>query len=419
MRAWRIAVKDLLLFARDKSWLIQLFLLPLLFIIIFSGVLSGITSAPRDERIALATVDLDGGPAAESLIAGIEAAGGVRVVLVDEARARELLEERKAGRVLYIPAGLSAPERISGPLYVRLVNHLDASLEQSEAVRLVVEGAVQDLLLEQQIVASLQQIADMQAMLPAEQQVFTEARIVQQARDQFAASKERPLVTVAERVPGVDQALDDVQEQATGYDMARVAVPGFMVLFVFIAAQAMAASIYEEKRVGSFRRLLAAPISRAELLLGKAIPNVFIVIVQVIVILGFGAAGLRLLGHEPLSLGSDPLALVLLVLAVALCSTGLGVLIAALARTQNQIGGLSSLLLWVTGVVGGSMIPLFLLERFLGPLPRIVPQYWANRGFENLLIRGLGLEAVAPQILALLLFAAGFFVIGLWRFDYE
>ncbi len=418
MRAWRIATKDLLLFVRDRSWLIQLFLLPLLFILIFSGVLSGITSAPKDERIALATVDRDGGPAAESLIAGIEAAGGVRVVLVDEARAQELLEGRQTGRVLYIPSGLSDGAG-DAALTVRLVNHPDANLEQTEAVRLVVEGAVQDLLLEQQIVASLQQVADMQAMLPPEQQVFTEERIVQQARDQFAASKERPLVTVAERVPGAGLAEAEGEAEEPAYDMARVAVPGFMVLFVFIAAQAMASSIYEEKRVGSFRRLLAAPISRAELLLGKAIPNILIVIVQVIVILGFGAVGLRLLGHEPLSLGSDPLALVLLVLALALCSTGLGVLIAALARTQNQIGGLSSLLLWVTGVLGGSMIPLFLLERFLGPLPRIVPQYWANRGFENLLIRGLGLEAVVPQILALLLFAAEFFLIGLWRFDYE
>ena len=51
------------------------------------------------------------------------------------------------------------------------------------------------------------------------------------------------------------------------------------------------------------------------------------------------------------------------------------------------------------------MIPLFLLEQFLGPIPRVVPQFWANRGFENLLIRGLGLEAVMPQIVALLVFA--------------
>jgi ABC-2 type transport system permease protein len=414
MGAWRIAVKDLRIFARDRGWLIQLFLLPLLFIMIFSGVLGGMTSPKEDERIALATVNLDGGPSAQSLIEGLEAAGGVRVVLTSEAEAKQQLEDSKIARVLTIPAGLSVTAAGGAPVMLRLTNHPDASLEQTEAVRLVVEGAVQDLLLEQQIVASLEKIADMQAMMPAEQQVFTEDRILRQAREQFASSQERPLVTVEERVPAAAE-----KEETPSYDMAQVAVPGFMVLFVFLSAQATAVSIYDEKRVGSFRRLLAAPLSRAQLLLGKAIPNIVIVIVQIIVILGFGTLGLRLLGHQPLTLGSDPLALVLLMLATAFCSTGLGILIAALARTQNQIGGLSSMLLWTTGVLGGSMIPLFLLERFLGPVPRIVPQYWANRGFENLLIRGLGLEAVAASIIALLLFALGFFAIGLWRFRYE
>jgi ABC-2 type transport system permease protein len=415
MGAWHIAVKDLHIFARDRGWIIQLFILPLLFIIIFSGVLGGMTSPKEDERIALVTVDLDGGPAAQSLIKGLEAAGGVRVMLMAEAEATQQLEDRKIARVLTIPAGLSETASGGAPVTVRLANHSEAGLEQTEAVRLVVEGAVQDLLLEQQIVASLEQIADMQAMLPVEQQAFTEERILRQAREQFAASRQRPLLTVEERLPAAEKPT----AEDPNYDMARVAVPGFMVLFVFLSAQAMASSIYDEKRVGSFRRLLAAPLSRAQLLLGKALPNIVIVIVQIIVILGFGTLGLRLLGHQPLALGGDLLALALLMLATALCSTGLGILIASLARTQNQIGGLSSMLLWTTGVLGGSMIPLFLLERFLGPVPRIVPQYWANRGFENLLIRGLGLEAVAASIIALLLFALAFFAIGLWRFDYE
>lgn len=414
MGAWHIAVKDLVIFVRERGWLIQLFVLPLMFILIFSGVLGDMGSSSKDERIPLVVVDLDGGPAAQSLIEGLQAAGGVRVELKEQAEAQDLLDQRKIARVLTIPAGLSNVVPGNAPATVRLTNHPDAGMEQTEAVRLVVEGAVQDLLLQQQIVASLEHMADMQAMLPVEQQAFTEERIVQQARDQFESSKLRPLVTVEQRVPAAEET-----EETQSFDMAQLAIPGFTVLFVFLAAQATARSIYDEKRVGSFRRLLAAPISRAQLLAGKALPNIAIVIVQTVVILGFGVLGLRLLGHSPLTLGSDPLALVLLVLAMALCSTGLGILIAALARTENQIGGLSSMLLWVSGVLGGSMIPLFLLEQFLGPIPRIVPQFWANRGFENLLIRGLGLEAVLPQIVALLVFALAFFAIGLWRFDYE
>jgi ABC-2 type transport system permease protein len=102
-----------------------------------------------------------------------------------------------------------------------------------------------------------------------------------------------------------------------------------------------------------------------------------------------------------------------------LCSSAFGIAIAGIARTENQIGGLSTLLLWGMGLLGGSMIPLFILDRFLGPIPMIVPHYWANRAFDDLLIRGLGTANVALDLGVLLAFSLLFFVVGLWRFDFE
>ncbi len=71
------------------------------------------------------------------------------------------------------------------------------------------------------------------------------------------------------------------------------------------------------------------------------------------------------------------------------------------------------------GILGGCFIPLFILENFLGPLPKIVPHYWANRAFNDLLVRGLGLADVTTEMAVLLGFTALFFVIGLWRFDFD
>jgi ABC-2 type transport system permease protein len=110
---------------------------------------------------------------------------------------------------------------------------------------------------------------------------------------------------------------------------------------------------------------------------------------------------------------------VLVVVLIALCSSAFGILIAALAHTENQIGGLSTLLLWGMGLLGGSFIPLFLLERFLGPLPKIVPHYWATHALVNLMVRGLGWGDVALDMAVLLGFTALFFAVGLWRFDFD
>jgi ABC-2 type transport system permease protein len=64
-------------------------------------------------------------------------------------------------------------------------------------------------------------------------------------------------------------------------------------------------------------------------------------------------------------------------------------------------------------------VPLFLLERFLGPVPMFVPHYWANRTLVDLMVRGLGIADVAIDLAVLAGFSALFFGIGLWRFDFD
>jgi ABC-2 type transport system permease protein len=267
--------------------------------------------------------------------------------------------------------------------------------------------------LESQIVASLQQMGDMQAFSPESSQVFTTERILAQAHTQFASAQTRPLINIVQTIPQ-----QETSQEATP-DLSQSAVPGFTVLFVFLAAQTTARSIYEEKKIGSFRRLAAAPLSKAELLIGKILPNFITGLVQIVVIFAFGSLGMRLLGLTPLPIEKAPLGMILIAVLLALCSSAFGIAIAAIARTENQISGLSTLLLWGMGLLGGSLVPLFVLERFLGPIPMIVPHYWANRALDDLLIRGLDMSNVALDLGVLLGFSLLFFVIGLWRFDFE
>jgi ABC-2 type transport system permease protein len=267
--------------------------------------------------------------------------------------------------------------------------------------------------LEIQILAALQQMGDMQAGMPQSSQAFAVERTQAQARSQFQRAQMQPLVAVTERVPG--QEVD--QEEPMG--LGDVAVPGLTVLFVFMVAQTTAHSIHDEKKVGSFRRLLAAPMSKITLLGGKILPNFFTGLIQAAVIFAFGIVGLDLMGLIPASLGNDPLATILVLVLLALCSSTFGILIAAFARTESQIGGLSILLLYGMGLVGGCLIPLFILERFLGPLPMVVPHYWANRALLDLMVRGGGLADVMVETAALLGFTLLFAAIGLWRFKFE
>ena len=414
MTALSIAFKDIQIFLKDRGSIIQLFLLPLIFILAYSAVAAEFASGDEDQRIPLAVVDLDGGQQAAILLDSLEAAGGVQVELKDEADANDLLQKGEIGRVLTIPADFTEGISQRRKVILRLLSHPDANMEQTEAVRLVVEGVSQDMALESQLLASLQQMGDMQANAPeAYQEAFGLDKIIAQAQSQFELADDRPLVTIVQTVPGQESEKEELPSSA------EVAVPGFTVLFVFLTAQTTARSIYDEKKYGSFRRLLAAPISKATLLAGKVIPNFITAIIQTAVIFAFGAYGLKAMGFTPVAMGRDPLALVIAILLIALCSSALGVLIASLARTENQIGGLSTLILWGLGTLGGSIIPYFILETMLGPVPMVLPHYWANRLLDNIMVRGVMLVDVSLEMIVLLGFSLVFFLVGLWRFDFD
>jgi ABC-2 type transport system permease protein len=413
MNSISVAFKDLQIMFKDRGTLFQLFLLPLLFILVFSGALSAIGQSEAVSLPVLAVVDLDGGSAAQSLVEKLASDGSLTIQSASASEAQSLLDENKVIGFLTIPGEFTENLQVSSPVKLIFTTGSESSSQKVESARLVIESIAADMTLESQITASLQQMGEMQANAPQEYQVFNTERVLAQAHSQFEIAQSRPLIVVQQAVP--QQNPDDV----SAVDLSQSAVPGFTVLFVFMAAQTTARSIFDEKKYGTFRRLVAAPLSKTQLMIGKILPNFITALVQILVIFAFGSIGMRLLGLTPMPVEKSPLGVILVAIVLALCSSAFGIAIAGIARTENQIGGLSTLLLWGMGLLGGSLIPLFILDRFLGPIPMIVPHYWANRAFDDLLIRGLGVANIALDLAVLLAFSLLFFVIGLWRFDFE
>ncbi len=418
-----IAWKDLLVLVHDRNALIGTFVLPIVFIVVYLGVAGAATGGGGGdaERVPLPVVNLDpDGAAAAAFIDSLNRHGGLDAeVYVDpdgapysEADALANLDAKDVQRLLIIPAGFTSDLAAGQPVSVRLLSiSLDPS--QNAAVAMAVEGVTGSMSLERQIVASLERLAEMQRADPSFDPATSADLAIPIARRQFEESRGRPLVTVVETAPAAGQ---EEQAEISG---VQLGVPGFAVLFIFLTAQITARSIYDEKKTGTFRRLLASPLGKGPMLFGKLIPNYVIVLLQVVVLFAAGIFLLPLLGLPALRLGNDVLALVLLVLAIATCCTTLGILIAAIARTEAQIGGVSALVLWVLAFLGGCFIPLFLINESLATLGQVTPHYWAVTGFYDLLTRGQGLASVLDSIVVLLGFSLVFFLVGVWRFEWE
>jgi ABC-2 type transport system permease protein len=407
-----ITSKDLLLFTKDLGRLFMTFLLPLVFILAFGFAYSQLSGGVQ--LVDLVVVNLDvGGEMSSALIASLGPSRGVKVTLYAQAEADRMLEEGEIQRVLVIPAGFTQAVQAGEKTTLRLVNGPEANESDTDAMYTVIDGVAKDLSLQTQLIAAFQQMDQMMmAGGPGFEMTFSGDLVVTQAQSQFERARTAPLVGVEEKLP---DAILKEQEEIGAMD---IAVPGFTVLFVFLTAGTTALAIYSEKKLGTFRRLLAAPLSRFALLIGKMVPNVIIVLLQVIVIFAVGVWVMPLLGMDQISLG-NLLALAVVSLLVALTSTSLGVFIAALARTESQISGVAAVVLWVAGAVAGAFIPQFAMGDFLRAVGSATPHYWAISAYTDVMVRSKSLADVGTQLGILALFTVGFFAVGLWRFRFD
>ncbi|MBN1660965.1 MAG: ABC transporter permease [Anaerolineae bacterium] len=411
MNILHVAYKDLQILIRERGRLVMTFALPLIFIIAFSAAFA--QSDTGESTMPLPVVNLDpGGTVTQALIDGLDQGGVVRVDLYGEGEAQALLEEGQADQVLTIPAGFSADVAAGRQAGLRLVTGRDPDDSAVEAARQAIAAVTDRLALQVRLLAAAQRIGEVMPGAPEEAQRAMAEQATAQMQAQFERAQSEPLI-------GVESRLPEAITREHDFNPTDVSVPGFMVLFVFLAAGSTAMAIYSEKKLGSYRRLLVAPLGRGELLVGKMIPNLVLILVQIAVILVAARFLLPLGGLSPLSLGRSPLALIVLSVMVALCATGLGVLLAAIARTESQISGIGTVALWVMGAVSGAFIPRFFLGDLLGAVGRFVPHYWAAGAYVDLFVRNQGLAGIMPELAVLAGFTLLFFGVGLSKFRFE
>jgi ABC-2 type transport system permease protein len=169
-----------------------------------------------------------------------------------------------------------------------------------------------------------------------------------------------------------------------------------------------------ERRTGTWRRLLAAPVPRWKALLATLVPYALVAACQLTFLFGIGvlAFGMQIAG--------SPVALVALSLANVACAVSLGLLMASIGGSEKQLGGIGSVVLLVMGMLGGCMFPRLLMPAFMQKLGLALPHGWALDGYYAVLVRqDTTLVDVAPQIAAILGFAAGFALLGVLLFRFE
>jgi ABC-2 type transport system permease protein len=188
---------------------------------------------------------------------------------------------------------------------------------------------------------------------------------------------------------------------------------GMGVQFVLFMGIEMGVGLLLMRRMGLWKRLRAAPVSR-RLLLGSRIVSgtaIATVLLSAIYAAGIAFFGVRVDGSW--------VGLVAIALAFALLTSTFGLLIASIGRTPEATRGLAILATLLLVMLGGAWVPTFVFPEWLQTATLVVPTRWAVDGLEAMTWRGLGLEAAAAPIGAMLAFSAAFAVIAIACFKWE
>jgi ABC-2 type transport system permease protein len=196
-----------------------------------------------------------------------------------------------------------------------------------------------------------------------------------------------------------------------GLRSAVYIVPGIIgVLLSLTLVLITSMAIVRERERGTLEQLVVTPIDKTSIMLGKIVPFLLIGYVQISVILVLG----RLLFRVPL-LGSLPL-LYLLSFPFIVASLAMGLLMSTLVRTQVQAMQLSFMFLLPNILLSGFMFPRQAMPAVAQWIGAALPLTYFLTILRGVLLKGIGIEHLWPQALALVGFAVGLIGLSVLRF---
>ncbi|HEY5983076.1 MAG TPA: ABC transporter permease [Anaerolineales bacterium] len=188
-------------------------------------------------------------------------------------------------------------------------------------------------------------------------------------------------------------------------------VPGLIAIILFQTATSLTAlAIVRERERGTIEQLIVTPIRNWELILAKIIPYILVSFADTVLILAVGT----LLFGVPIR-GSLILLFALTGLYL-LPTLGYGLFISTVARTQQQAQLMVMPLMLPAFMLSGYIFPISSLPVVLQYVGWLLPTTYFIYVMRAVVIKGVGLNLIMPQVIALAIFGVALLALAAWRF---
>lgn len=351
-RTWQVIVKELLHFRRDRVLTIFIFVFPMVQLVLVAQ-----TAGADVANLPLAVWDQDRGAASRQITTALDntAELSLRYLPASLHELQRLMDTGRAAVAVIIPPGFAADlSRAGSPATVQII--VDGSNVSSGSSALAAaEGAISSTLLQR-----LAGAADLAAAWASPVELQTVVRFNPQLNGKF------------------------------------VAIPGLFAFVVYQIAMVVASvTLVRERELGTLEQLAVTPIRRSELLSGKAIPAILVSLVNfvllLVVVVGVFSIPMR---------GSYALLLALSTLFI-IAEVGVGLLISAVSRSQQQAVLLVFPLAMIDLALSGYLVPVETMPRGLQVLSFFTPLRHYMKILKDIMLKGADMSTLWPSALAL------------------
>jgi ABC-2 type transport system permease protein len=369
----KLALKDLKLFFADKRSMMLTFAVPIALISLFAFAFGGAGQEKGKARpTTIVIADDDKTDASRNVIAKLDSLKEIEVSLTSIDTAENLVKKGDEAAILVFHKGFS--DSLDAGKNPPIEFEYDASKDAEIGI---LQGALVGHLMEiigQKSMAN-NALSNFDAQYPDMDSV-TRNSIHQQITGNFSSDKSKkqsfikstPLIAEEENSPGLIHA-----------------VAGTAIMMLLFSVVGMGASMLDEKQEGTLKKLLYSPLHPNSILFGKMISANLISMLQLAVMFIFAKAafGLDISPHLP--------SILLMIIATAYACSSFGVLLASIAKSRQQVQGISTLIVLVMSCLGGSMIPTFAMPAFMQKLSVFTVNYWGIQGFYDIFWRNVPL----------------------------
>ena len=408
-----LAKKDLRLMPRNKAGMFFTFAWPIVLMVLFGFAFGGRGADDPGAKVRIAVVDEDGSPGSTAFLKQLEASFDLAPMTRADAE-NAVRRGQRSGYIVVVKGFGVASER----MFYGAPKELELGVDPA---RIAEAGMIEGLLMKHAA-------ADMQKMFtdPAASSRMADRALAELPTDPAAAPQVAPVqrflgelksfmgTTAAQGPPGAGGQGEWQPLKITSTAVARervgpenafdVTFPQGIVWGLIGCVMTFGISLVTERTHGTLVRLRMAPLSRAQILGGKALACfTTIMVVEVILLtvaLGFGV--------RPSSMGMLALAGV----SAAVCFVGFMMLIASLGKTEQTASGAGWAILMPMSMLGGAMVPQFVMPQWMQTVGMISPIRWVVLAIEGGIWRQFTLSEMVLPCAILIAVGIACFVAG-------